>query len=348
MVSHRLANKSLSRPTAHRVLMLRNMVSSLLEHESISTTVAKAKEAQKVAEKVITWGKNGRKQDWDRANMWLLNSQKTLRPLFTTLAERYALRQGGYTRLTLAGHRVGDRAPLAILSLVDSPKDLKYDITARTVGRELALRARARQEDGDGEGARETWWEFRKAVVEGEGDGLDRLMNHHWLDVKTRKNVGKVLAFRPVEITASEEQEEVIKGEEEPPTKDEEATSAAEAAEPERVSVQESNTPVSAFLALSRTHYLATLATLSKSTPTAPSTSSVLKQLTTRLNPSDSKGAPRPVLTVPVDGRRARAGERTQGWEGWAKTDVGRMGPIGLAKGASSRESRRRGAPELD
>ena len=69
---HRLANKSLSRPTAHRLLLLRNLVSSLLQHEQITTTVAKAKEAQKVAEKVIGWGKKGGRENWVRANGFLL------------------------------------------------------------------------------------------------------------------------------------------------------------------------------------------------------------------------------------------------------------------------------------
>jgi ribosomal protein L17 len=54
--------------------MLRNMVSSLIEHQQITTTVAKAKEAQKLADQVINWGKKGRKHDWDRANSWLLVS----------------------------------------------------------------------------------------------------------------------------------------------------------------------------------------------------------------------------------------------------------------------------------
>jgi large subunit ribosomal protein L17 len=71
---HRLGNKSLSRPTAHRLLMLRNLVSSLLQHESITTTVAKAKETQKLAEQVIGWGKRGGKSNWDRANSYLLVS----------------------------------------------------------------------------------------------------------------------------------------------------------------------------------------------------------------------------------------------------------------------------------
>ena len=78
---HRLGNKSLSRPTAHRLLLLRNLVSSLLQHEQITTTVAKAKEAQKVAEKVIGWGKKGGRDNWVQANSFLLVSIALLQQL---------------------------------------------------------------------------------------------------------------------------------------------------------------------------------------------------------------------------------------------------------------------------
>lgn len=71
---HGLGNKGLSRTTSHRVLMLRNLVSSLLAHQSITTTVAKAKETQKLAEKVLQWGKSGKQADWARANSFLLVS----------------------------------------------------------------------------------------------------------------------------------------------------------------------------------------------------------------------------------------------------------------------------------
>lgn len=69
---HGMHNKSLSRPTAARILMLRNLVSSLLQYESITTTLTKAKETQKQAERVIGWGKKGGKDNWDRANSYLL------------------------------------------------------------------------------------------------------------------------------------------------------------------------------------------------------------------------------------------------------------------------------------
>ena len=85
----------------------------------------------------------------------------TLRPLFTTYAARYAVRAGGYTRMRRAGHRQGDHAPLAVLELVDGPNDLKFESAARTVGREMAVRAK------EGAGV-EGWWAFRKRVEGGD------------------------------------------------------------------------------------------------------------------------------------------------------------------------------------
>lgn len=71
---HGLKLAKLSRPTAHRVLMLRNLVSSLLEREQVTTTLPKAKAAQKLADQVISWGKQGGKENWERANGFLLVS----------------------------------------------------------------------------------------------------------------------------------------------------------------------------------------------------------------------------------------------------------------------------------
>ncbi|KAK9897538.1 hypothetical protein P389DRAFT_151481 [Cystobasidium minutum MCA 4210] len=135
---HGIAFRKLSRSSSHRGLLLRNLVSSLLEHERITTTVAKAKEASRVAEWVISWGKRGTEAQKRRAQAFLLNPTTTLPKLFNELSKRYASRPGGYTRVHHFGHRKGDHAPQAILELVDNPQDLRYHMTARIVGRELA------------------------------------------------------------------------------------------------------------------------------------------------------------------------------------------------------------------
>lgn len=115
---HRKAGRKLNRTTAHRKAMLRNMVTSLLEHERIVTTVPKAKEAGRVADKMITLGKRGDLHARRQALAYV-RSDEVVDKLFTKLSEQYAERQGGYTRIIRTGQRVGDAAPMAILELVD-------------------------------------------------------------------------------------------------------------------------------------------------------------------------------------------------------------------------------------
>jgi len=120
--------------------MLRNLVSSLLEHEQIKTTLPKAKEAARMAEKIISLGKKGDLPAQRKAASFLLNANKTLPLLFGQYAERYKSRPGGYTRIHKFGHRQGDHAPHAILELCDNPRDIKFEIVARAVGRETVQR----------------------------------------------------------------------------------------------------------------------------------------------------------------------------------------------------------------
>ncbi len=131
-----LAFRKLSRTSSHRNHLLRNLVSSLIQHERISTTVAKAKEAAREAEKIITLGKRGTVQSGYGARGYLFSQQETL-PKLQELAHRYANRPGGYTRIHLHGNRKGDHAPRAILEFVDNPFDLRMQMTARTMAKEV-------------------------------------------------------------------------------------------------------------------------------------------------------------------------------------------------------------------
>ncbi|KAF8338001.1 ribosomal protein L17 [Cantharellus anzutake] len=135
-MKHGVAFRKLSRTSSHRMLMLRNMVTSLLEHGQIKTTVAKAKETARLTEKMITLGKRGDNTAKRQAEAFLMNHSKTIPVLFDTYAKRYAQRPGGYTRIHKFGNRPGDNAPHAIIELVDGPHDIKFDLTARAVGRE--------------------------------------------------------------------------------------------------------------------------------------------------------------------------------------------------------------------
>lgn len=120
-MEHRVAGRKLQRTTAHRLAMLKNMVTSLLQHERITTTVPKAKEARKMAEHVITLGKRGGLNNVRMAQK-TVKDRDILKKVFGELKDRYANRPGGYTRIMRAGFRKGDAADIAILELVDRPE----------------------------------------------------------------------------------------------------------------------------------------------------------------------------------------------------------------------------------
>ncbi len=115
---HRKAGNRLSRVTAHRKALIRNMVTSLLEHERIVTTTPKAKEVRRVADKMITLAKRGDLHARRQA-LALIQDKKVVAKLFTELKEEYMERNGGYTRIIRTGNRIGDAAPMAILELVN-------------------------------------------------------------------------------------------------------------------------------------------------------------------------------------------------------------------------------------
>ena len=114
---HGVAGRKLSRPTDHRMLMYRNLVTDLLRHEKIVTTEAKAKEVRGMAERMITLGKNGSLHARRQA-LAFVTDKDVVAKLFDELAPRYAERVGGYTRITKLGPRLGDAAPMAQLELV--------------------------------------------------------------------------------------------------------------------------------------------------------------------------------------------------------------------------------------
>ena len=117
---HRVGHRKLQKTTSHRLAMLDNMVTSLLEHEAIKTTVPKAKEARRLAERIITLGKRGGLSNVRLAER-TVRSRAVLQKVFGELKDRYATRPGGYTRIVRLGHRTGDAAEMALLELVDRP-----------------------------------------------------------------------------------------------------------------------------------------------------------------------------------------------------------------------------------
>jgi len=115
---HKKGQRKLQRTTSHRLAMLSNMVTSLLQHERFETTIPKAKEARPIAERMITLGKRGGLSNV-RLAARTVRSKAVLSKIFGELAARYAERKGGYTRITRTGYRRGDAAQMAILELVD-------------------------------------------------------------------------------------------------------------------------------------------------------------------------------------------------------------------------------------
>ena len=123
---HLKAGRILGRDSAHRKALFRNMVTALLHRERIQTTLAKAKELRGKAEKTITLGKKGTLAARRRA-LNSVSEKDILKKLFGPLAERYADRNGGYTRIIKIGPRRGDNAPMAIIELVDREEEVKAE-----------------------------------------------------------------------------------------------------------------------------------------------------------------------------------------------------------------------------
>ena len=115
---HKVGGRKLQRTSAHRTAMFRNMSASLIKHEQILTTVAKAKELRPYIEKLVTLAKRGGLAN-RRLAMARLMDDKQLVKLFDVLAERYKDRAGGYTRVIKAGIRASDAASMAVIEFVD-------------------------------------------------------------------------------------------------------------------------------------------------------------------------------------------------------------------------------------
>ena len=115
---HGMSGRKLNRKSQHRRAMFANMANALFKHEQITTTLPKAKDLRPYAEKLITLAKRGDLHA-RRLAMAKLRDKSVVSKLFSAIAERYADRSGGYTRVLKAGFRYGDAAPMAVIELVD-------------------------------------------------------------------------------------------------------------------------------------------------------------------------------------------------------------------------------------
>jgi len=118
---HQKSGRTLGRKSSHRKAMYRNMAVSLIQHETIRTTVPKAKELRRVVEPLITLAKEDGVAN-RRLAFARLRDKQSVGKLFTELGPRFKTRPGGYLRILKAGHRPGDAAPMAIVQLLDQPE----------------------------------------------------------------------------------------------------------------------------------------------------------------------------------------------------------------------------------
>ena len=143
---HRQKGRKLGRTKSHREMMLRNMVVSLFQNESIRTTEAKAKEARRLAEKLLTWGKRGDLHS-RRLALRYISDAGVVKKVFESIAPRFEDRAGGYTRIIRLNQRRGDAAPMVILELTEKSKEVKDEKAVRKVKKEAKKEAKRKAEE---------------------------------------------------------------------------------------------------------------------------------------------------------------------------------------------------------
>jgi large subunit ribosomal protein L17 len=134
---HLNAGRKLSRNSSHRHALMRNMVTSLIEHGRIRTTDAKAKEVRRWADRMITLGKQGTLAARRRARAFV-QTDAAVAKLFAEVAPRFATRAGGYTRIIKLGNRPGDAAPISILELTELPPVEKKTINEKKAKKDVS------------------------------------------------------------------------------------------------------------------------------------------------------------------------------------------------------------------
>lgn len=139
---HRKSGRKLNRNSSHRMAMFANMAASLIKHEQIKTTLPKAKDLRPIVEKLVTLGKRGDLHARRQA-LAQLSEKAIVDKLFSTIAERYEDRPGGYTRVLKAGFRTGDAAPMAVIEFIDRDVEAKGKDSGPVGGDEEVLEAEA-------------------------------------------------------------------------------------------------------------------------------------------------------------------------------------------------------------
>jgi large subunit ribosomal protein L17 len=146
---HLKRSKKLGRTTAHRNRMLANLVCSLIKHRRVKTTLAKAKAARSVAEKMVTLGKSGTLHHRRLASARLHQDETAVKVLFTEIAPAQKERRGGYTRIIRLNQRQGDAAEIVILEFVDLPVAETPETPAKSAAGEPGAAGEKKAEDKD-------------------------------------------------------------------------------------------------------------------------------------------------------------------------------------------------------
>lgn len=142
---HLNTGRKLNRTSSHRSALFRNMVTSLLDHEQVRTTDAKAKEIRRFAERMITLGKRGTLHARRQA-LAFIRSETVVKKLFDEVAPRFQTRPGGYTRVVKLGVRPGDGAPMSVIELVDRGDASRSEADKK---RERRAKAKQRREEAE-------------------------------------------------------------------------------------------------------------------------------------------------------------------------------------------------------
>lgn len=149
---HRMNTVKLGRSQAHRDALLANLTVSLIEHERIKTTLAKAKALRPYAEKLLTLGKKNTLHSRRTALSYLRHNEDAVRKLFAELAPRAATRNGGYTRIIKIGQRKSDSAPMAFIEWVDKPTADEAEVQAAPAAEAKPKRTRKPKAEAPAEG----------------------------------------------------------------------------------------------------------------------------------------------------------------------------------------------------
>lgn len=149
-MKHARKGRELSRTAEHRKALMRNLVTELFRHERIETTVAKAKESRRLAERLITFAKRGDLHARRHVDRFVMSPEVTQK-LFATIAPWYAERHGGYTRVIKTRHRLGDGGEMAFLELVKSDEQLAEEKKVREAAAAQAAEAKEAKAKAKGE-----------------------------------------------------------------------------------------------------------------------------------------------------------------------------------------------------